>query len=180
MNSPTTTMETQEDLLTISEMSARYHAHRLRFLSRVHRAMMFFAALVGTAIAARLAGEHYAWLGAAAAVVVLLELVFDLQGARGLHRQLYRSFTLLSGEIASRPDADQAAVQRWNMRLHELYADEPPVYRVLNAHVRNEMAIRLGDFSEVKPLPLRLRLMKNLFTFPGYGQDMGVAGAQQA
>jgi len=164
------TMETQENLLTISEMSARYHAHRLRFLSRAHRAMMFIVALIGTAIAAQLSGEYYSWLGAATSVIVLVELAFDIQGARSMYQNLYRNFTLLSGEIASHPDADQETVQGWNMRLHELYADEPPVYRALNAHVRNEMAIRLGDFDEVKPLPLWPRLMKNWFPFPGYGQ----------
>jgi len=170
MNTPDITMETQENLLTISEMSARYHAHRLRFLSRAHRAMMFTVALIGTAIAAQLSGEHYVWLGAAAAIVVLVELVFDIQGARTMYQNLYRNFTLLSGEIASHPDADRETVRGWNMRLHELYADEPPVYRALNAHVRNEMAIRLGDFEEVKPLPLWPRLTKNLFPFSGYGQ----------
>ncbi|MDD9856975.1 MAG: hypothetical protein OXU96_02820 [Gammaproteobacteria bacterium] len=178
MNTPVTTMETQDDLLTISEMSARYHAHRLRFVSRVHRAMMFVVVLIGTAIAARISGEYYIWLGAITSVIVLLELVFDIQGARSLHQNLYRSFTLLSGEIASHPDAGQETVQRWNMRLHELYADEPPVYRALNAHVRNEMAIRLGDLGEVKPLPWWLRLMKNWITFPGYEHKEAAASPQ--
>jgi len=176
MNTPATTMETQDDLLTISEMSARYHAHRLRFVSRVHRAMMFVVALVGTAIAARISGEYYFWLGAITSVIVLLELVFDIQGARSLYQNLYRSFTLLSGEIASHPDADPETVQRWNMRLHELYADEPPVYRALNEHVRNEMAIRLGD--DEKPLPWWPRLMKNWLTFPGYGHNEAAASPQ--
>lgn len=162
------TLESHDTLLTISEMSARYHSHRLRFLSRAHRTMMFFVALAGTAIVTQLFGTYSIWLGAATSIIVLLELVFDIQGARSLHQKLYRDFTFFSGEIASTPNADEETLRRWNARLHELYADEPPVYRALNRHTHNEQAIRLGNYNEVKPLGWWHSTLKNWFTFPGY------------
>ncbi len=163
------TLEAQESLLTRSEMSAHYHSHRLRFLNRVHRFTMFFVALTGTAIFAKVFGEYSSWLGAAPAVIVLLELVFKIQDAHSSHQYLYREFTLLSGKIASTPNADEKKVRRWNAKLYKLHADEPPVYRALNQHMHNEQAIRVGDCDAVRPLGWWHSMLKNWFTFPGYG-----------
>lgn len=164
-----TRIETQKDILFISEQSARYHSARIRFLTLCHRWLMFLVALMGTAVVADIFGEYSRWFGGVAAVIVILELVFDLQGTRSIYQNLYRRFTLLSGEITANPNADEATVRRWNMQLHALYADEPPVYRALNDHVRNEIAIRIGRPDEVNPLRLHHRLLMHICSFQGYG-----------
>jgi len=110
------------------------------------------------------------WLGGIAAILVLFELVFDIQGGRNLHHNLYRSYTLFSGEISSTSNPDENTMQRWNMRRYNLHADEPPkVYRALMAHVHNDLAIRHGNPDSCLPIKRHHRWFMNVFAFPSYG-----------
>lgn len=171
-------MHTQQELRSISEMSMRYHSHRFRFLNRVHRIMMFLAAVAGgmafydTVFPS--IGFSTRWLGAVSVLLVLIEFVFDIQGSRALYQNLYQRFAYFLGEITSTPGKNKN-LRRWNRYLHDLHADEPPVFRVLNDHVHNEVAIRFGKEDEIVPICIFHRILKNVFPFPGYDQKKAKA-----
>jgi len=159
----------------MSELSAQYHSHRFRFLSWVHRVTMFIVAVLSTLVIPVSAidnGVNSAqWFGGIAALFVLFELVFDIQGGRNQHHNLYKSFTLFSGEISSTPNPDENTVERWNMRRYNLHAEEPPkVYRVLMAHVHNDLDLRYGRLDNHRPITkLYHRWFMHIFAFPSYG-----------
>jgi len=168
-------VEKPENLVYWSELSAQYHSHRFRFLSGGHRWNMFIVVVLSTLVIPVSAIENgvnsVQLIGGIAAILVLFELVFDIQGGRNLHHNLYKSYTLFSGDISSTPNPDENTVQRWNMRRFNLYAEEPPkTYRVLMAHVHNDLALRHGNLDDYHPITkCHHRWFMHFFTFPSYG-----------
>lgn len=139
---------------------------------------MFLAAIAGSMAFCDIVvpGINFStrWLSAVAALLVLMELVFDIQGARALYQNLYRRFAYFLGEITSTPGKNKN-LHRWNRYLHDLHADEPPVFRVLNDHVHNEVAIRFGKEDETVHIGIFYRILKNVFPFSGYDQKKAKA-----
>ncbi|MDA7968811.1 MAG: hypothetical protein MPK31_07805 [Gammaproteobacteria bacterium] len=174
----------RDDLLTDCERSMRYHHARERFLNTAHLFIQFVVfALTTTGTVWLIESFVGEWFGlgllAAASALALCSLIFRPAEKAGLHRSLYRSFTLLAGAISSTANPDEATRAEWTRNIHALYAEEPPVFRALLAHCDNQVAIALGarhDDDYFVDLKLHQRLLRNFLPF----QDTDFLNRSQA
>ncbi|MDA8002316.1 MAG: hypothetical protein MPL62_13635 [Alphaproteobacteria bacterium] len=171
-----TTNETlsRSDLLTDCERSMRYHHARERFFDGAHSFIQFLLfASSSTGGGVLLLGEFSAESVSAVALgavslLALLSLVWNPSNKGKLHRSLYRKFTRLLGEVYANENPDNAARAEWTRTIHELYAQEPPVFRALHAHCDNQIVIALdADRGHFVDLKFHQRLLRNFLPFQG-------------
>ncbi len=134
------------DMLTDSERSARYHMTRARFCGGAHRWSMVLILFVSGGAAAQihpyLGVEEQPWLlPGIAFLVALFDVLFDISGRARLHEGLYAEFTRLAGDLYAA--SDDADMNLYRQRIHELYAKEPPLYRAVEAYCDNQMRVLL-------------------------------------
>lgn len=106
--------------------NARYHEDRERFFARIHKAAMFFVVVSGTAAFAWVKAS--AVLGAAVAVVALIDLVFDVSGKARLHASLRRRIYDLLAQLEDKT----RTVEQLREQAVRVYADEPPCMYAAN------------------------------------------------
>ena len=163
----------RDNLLTDCERSMRYHQARARFFNTLHLFIQFIVFAIASASALRLIESYLAeqtipLLWAAISLLALISLVYNPVEKASIHKSLYRSFTMLAGEIAATLAPDEATLSEWTKRIHALYADEPPVYRALLAHCDNQITIALNaDKGYFVDLRWYHRLLRNLIPFQG-------------
>ena len=170
----TTRTISPDNLLTQCERSMRYHQARTRYFNSMHLLIQFIVFAIASASVFRLIesllGEQtLLGLWVAVSLLALCSLVYNPAEKASLHKSLYRSFTILAGEIVATPgDPDESTLSEWNKRIHALYAEEPPVYRALLAHCDNQVTIALGaDKGYFVDLLWYHRLLRNLIPFQG-------------
>lgn len=134
----------RKELLWDLERSARYHAKRRAFFDGWQRWITFVIIFSSTFVFGSLVQDWAEfWIERLAALVPAilgtLALVFDLSNKARDHEFLFRRFTLLHAEVTGAAPQSEAELQRFEERMGEIYADEPPVYRVVNAEAYNEI-----------------------------------------
>ena len=129
----------RDDLLTDCERSKRYHSARLRFYESAHRWILLFIVVCGASSITTWTNIYAATLPAIAAAFGLVSLVFDLSGKARLHESLYQRFAFLNGRIESVSNPHQKDLDMWLREIHDIYADEPPIYRALHKYCYNQV-----------------------------------------
>lgn len=170
-------LKARDNLLTTCERSKRYHSARLRFYEATHRWFIFAIVASSAGAIVKLVDDHVPWLPAVTAALGLFSLVFDLSGKARLHDSLYRRYANLNGRIESFADPKQSDISEWRIEIHGIYADEPPVYRVLHQHCANQVLQALYQDIEENatiykkyyvPLNWYHRWLKNLLPFSNF------------
>lgn len=129
--------------------NALYHTARRRVLESWARWTTFLILVVGTSAAANLLGGWGitpAHLGAATAALAAAQFAFDFSGRAKAHEMLQLRYYEALAEVERRPvlTEEECAVEVG--RLATLAAQEPPVYRALDALAYNEATDALyGD-----------------------------------
>lgn len=162
----------RDELLTNCERSARYHQARERFFNQLHLLILFIVFSLGAANVTNLIVKYFEpsvlLIWATVSLLALFSLVYNPAAKSTHHNSLYHRFTMLAGTIASTPDADAKIRAEWNKNIHTLYADEPPVYRALNAHCNNQTAIAMdADRGFIVDLRWYHIVLRNLIPFQG-------------
>jgi hypothetical protein len=153
------------DLAADADRCSRYHQRRRSFFDQVHRWAMFGVIATGSAGFAAVAGNPEIF-GAASAVIGAADLLWDLSGKARDHEILHRRFVDVLKRIGGVQSPDLELVGRIDADLNAIYADEPPVYRALNADCHNQVAqSRLGDRAELLYLSFWRRMTMDLFRF---------------
>nr|VFJ65068.1 MAG: hypothetical protein BECKFM1743C_GA0114222_103852 [Candidatus Kentron sp. FM]VFJ67273.1 MAG: hypothetical protein BECKFM1743A_GA0114220_104423 [Candidatus Kentron sp. FM]VFK11852.1 MAG: hypothetical protein BECKFM1743B_GA0114221_102112 [Candidatus Kentron sp. FM] len=158
----TTASEEISNILFDCERLSMYHAIRRDFWDKLHRLSLFLVVLAGTASFAAISEElDIWWLPLMAPLFGLASVVFDFSGHARIHENLCRRFTIVHGEALTNPDD----VKTLQTKIHEIYADEPPTYRALDAWSHNLACKGRGQEKwEVEISPIHLAL-KNLWPF---------------
>lgn len=160
-----------ELLLKRSEISARYHHERGRFLNTLHLSIQLIVFLFTATSAIWLIESFFSELLGfvlltAASALSLCSLIFRPDKTAGLHGSLYRSFTLLTGAISSTVNPDEEICAEWSRRLHALEAEEPPLYDALLMQCLNHTLMSSGDHPGLLvDLKLRHQLFRNCWHF---------------
>lgn len=173
-----TTEHDKEILRYIRELSfdcrrnALYHSTRQYWLEGCHRWMMFIVIIFGTGTVSALLGGMRKELAALISVVPTLagalDLVFAFSDRANHHHTLYARYCELLGEIEAKYDASHEDLSGWRVRLHILYADEPPPFRALDAWCHNAVCLAEGSAASGKlDIPWYHLVLKNVFPFSG-------------
>ena len=168
--------KSRDDILTQCECSKRYHSARLRFYENAHRWTLLFI-VISSVCAIFISGfseggGRIAALSLFSLILGLISLVFDFNGRARQHESLYQRFSSLNGDIEALSNPQQKDLDIWNRKIHDMFAVEPPVYRALNKHCRNEVVQTLyaSDTKEYKdhfkPMKWRERKFMNFYHFP--------------
>lgn len=123
-----------------AERTARYHAARRGFFEAWHRWVLFLVVALGTAGVSSViggSGANAATISGITAVLGALNLAFDPAGRARLHEALQRRAFALCGEIDATIAPSVEAEARWRSALHQIWADEPPPKRALDAIAYN-------------------------------------------
>lgn len=160
-------------LLFAARRSVLYHRHRQRFLERVHNVGSLLTAFGGSATVATLLSRlPEAWALAAATVTAFSgahELVFGTARGARLHDGLAREFVALEQELVrAGPGLSAEKLIDLQMRRLDIEANEPPIYRVLDAMCHDQLLTALGreDEHRTNVAPWQ-RWLRNLVTDPG-------------
>lgn len=151
-------------------MNARYHATREAFLDTVHRWLMFLIIACGASAMATIAGEidHSSWiqsaLSVATAIFGALDLTFDLSNRARAHALMKRRHFELLADVAE----DRRPLHEAQACLHRFCADEEPAYHALIATSWNAAQEMIyGNRADAYAVPIRHRLLQNLWRFDG-------------
>jgi hypothetical protein len=159
------TLEDQLDALKFEvERSIRYHHRRRAFFERLHRSSMFLVIVLGSAAVAnwnaKLAGLIITTVGAA-------DLVIGFSNKARDHQLLAQRFGDLARRIRLADSPTDADARVWEDEKLLIDADEPPIYRALEADCYNEVCRAWG-----RPLPpyapkldLRHKLLMHVWRF---------------
>ncbi len=141
-----------------------YHQARQGFLGAWHRALMGFAVLGGNGIVFMwIRGlQHDGTFTLIVTCAVMLDLVFALPARAKTHALLASRFAGLRAAELRGADGKELLAQ-----LDELYGQEPPSHVALDAIAHNQMCNGLGRPNGCLVVPLRYRLLKNVFRFDG-------------
>ena len=151
-----------------AERCSRYHQRRRAHYDLMHRVLMFFVIVSGSASFAQIAG-HPDVFGALAAACGAIDLLWGVSDKARDHEMLHRRFmdVLIRIKQIAEPSAEWA--RQIHTELSAIYADEPPAYRVLNADCHNQVAqARLGKDAPLLTIPPQYRFFMNLFRFPAF------------
>ena len=116
------------------EKSKRYHQRRRGFYDTIHKILMFFIIVSGSAAFAELSLNF----AAVATAIAALELVLTPALLARKHEMLFRDFSDLAIDIRAKKPNERAYRALHERRL-VLEKDEPPVFHALEAHCDNEV-----------------------------------------
>lgn len=168
-------MQERDNILTGCERSMRYHHARQSFYetstSFIHFVIFILSAGSVLILIEELFGKNsvvVAALMALVSVLSLFSLVFNPAKKASIHRSLYHEFAMLAADIESSPETlDEKNILNWRDQISIIYSKEPPVYRALNEHCRNQVAIALDNKEEFNPMHWYYRTLRNIFPFQG-------------
>lgn len=137
------------------DQSARYHARRQAFYARCRSfsaasSAVLAAAAGGNAVAENTSHPLVAWLSSIVAVIGALDWVVGTSKMANKHSRLRRNFLTLLGNIQGVKEPTRQQFHKWTDRRLRIEADEPPIFRVLQAQTRNELCIARGFKQQVR------------------------------
>jgi hypothetical protein len=159
------------------QRSIRYHDRRVAHFDFLHKITNVLTILLSGIVFVELSGTHApAWLNYVAAVAAVLgacDLVVGYSHRAGQHRDLKRRFIALERQLIASKTKEGADAVRCE-RL-EIEAEEPPVFRALDAMCHNELLTARGysptDHEEkllFKKLPRFTRWTANWFCWANH------------
>lgn len=153
--------------------NALYHTARRRALERWNRSFNFLVIILGAAAfgdALQAVNIPGAWAGLAVAVIGALQLVFDFGRQARDHQTLQRDYYTLLADIEATPADDPEKCAEWYSAMIRITADEPPVFRAIDAKAYNDAldATEAFDRSERLVVPLMHRVLSGVFAFEGF------------
>ncbi|MDA8022432.1 MAG: hypothetical protein MPK05_05560 [Gammaproteobacteria bacterium] len=171
----TSTTKMRNQLLNDCERSARYHHARAGFYDAAHLRIQFFVFVVTAASASILFGRILSetlvgmLLLFAVSLLALFSVLWNPSGKAGHHKSLHRGFITLAGIINAAENPSKAQCEEWTRAVHALFAEEPPIYRALNAHCYNQLSIKLDVVKDGYFVDLKWyhHLLRNLVHFQG-------------
>lgn len=147
--------------------NALYHIARRAWLERMSRLLNLAVILGGTSYAAQVTTGSPAWtlaLGLGSATVGAIQLIFDFSGKAHLHERLQRRYYILLASIEAKRDATAEDCANWRAELMQIYADEPPTFRALDAIADNQAtATSYGSGQPRLKVNLWQSLTRNIF-----------------
>ncbi|MEI2806208.1 MAG: hypothetical protein V9G18_09780 [Albidovulum sp.] len=153
--------------------NALYHTARRRALERWNRVFNFLVVVLGAAAVGNVMaiyGLPQHWGGMAIAVIGALQLVFDFGRQARDHQALQRDYYALLADIEATPEADGNLCAEWYSRMIRITADEPPVFRALDAKAYNDAIDATETFGSDERLviPGLHRLLGGILPFEGH------------
>jgi hypothetical protein len=161
-----------------TERSIRYHDRRTAHFDLLHKTTSFFTILISGIVLLELTGPEspwfVKWFAAAAAVLGALDVVIGFSHRANQHREFKRRFCLLERKLVlARTDDD---IQLLKIERSEIEADEPPVFRALDALCHNEMCMAHGyrrtdpeECAHYRHINWFVRLTANWYRWPNFG-----------
>lgn len=126
--------------------SIRYYAKKRRFFEHLHRvAQTIILAGGSSAVTAIFNGVSGIALYSTAIITMigLVDYIFDFSGREKNYGDLYKRTVLLSSELLKYEGGKDHAAQI-NSKRYQIYADAPPIGRVLDVICHNEEVIAQG------------------------------------
>jgi hypothetical protein len=139
---------TTEEIKFNSLRNAIYHSSRRRFFELLSRFLSFLVVVSGTAAVAQLHPLDPRLMAALAAIIGAAQLVFDFNGRARLHEKLQVKYYDLIAVIDGTIKPDDVDLTKWRASLWQIYADEPPPMRALDAIAYNAAYDDLGFKAE--------------------------------
>jgi hypothetical protein len=171
MDAPHLNSQEKASLLFDVQRSIRYHDRRIAHFDKLHKATNVFTILMSgvvildvfTPLAAPSPSDQSLtlsfWVKIFAAIAALFsafDLVVGFGHRANEHRDLKRRFCVLERQVISA--STPATIQEAQIKRSEIEAEEPPIFRALDAMCYNEMIIAQGHsttseyFHKVSPL----------------------------
>lgn len=122
--------------------NAHYHMSRQAWFDGLNRVFSFAIILSGTALAWQVSQQkEFVGIAVAVATTVIgaLQLVFDLGGQARTHEFLKKRYYEVVQEIEKLESPATSDKSRLKSQLLSLSAEEPPVYRALDATAHNQI-----------------------------------------
>jgi hypothetical protein len=127
--------------------SIRYHNHRRRFFDGLDKFTKILAAVAGSAAVATALGNHKTVTVVLAAIIALfssIDLIIGAGPAARLHADLTKRFAELEATIVRLGSPTPEKIRELVADRLMIEADEPPILRVLDSVVYNELCKALG------------------------------------
>ncbi|MDQ2946123.1 MAG: hypothetical protein M3Y27_09310 [Acidobacteriota bacterium] len=154
------------DLLFGVRRSVRYHNHRRRFFDGLDKFTKILSAVAGSAAVATAFGGHKAVTVVLAAVIAVfssVDLIIGAGPAARLHSDLAKRFAELEATITRLGSPTPEDIRNLVADRLMIEADEPPILRVLDSVVYNELCKSLGyDECEMVKIGLFQSVMSQL------------------
>ena len=153
--------------------SVLYHRQRQRFLERLHNFSALLTAVAGSTTAVTVISSKWPRLAPVAAALTALlsalDLVFNAARVAWRHDALARAFIALEQELErAGPVPSAEALRDLQIRRLAIEADEPPIYRALDAMCHDELLTALGREAEHRTnVSWWQRRLSNWFLRPG-------------
>jgi hypothetical protein len=152
--------EMKEDLLWAARRSSRYHSRRRQFFDRYRLFTSAVSALAGSAaiatVISSLGKEFTIIAGSIVTFFSILDMVVGSSRMARLHEDIYRRFVALEKDIVVLGESEwtEQKAKALTARRLEIEADEPPIKRVLDCLVYNELA-RAMNIADTKFVQIR-------------------------
>ncbi|HYR21493.1 MAG TPA: hypothetical protein VEP30_01035 [Chthoniobacterales bacterium] len=127
--------------------SIRYHNHRRRFFDAFDKFTKILAAVAGSAAFATALSQHQTVTGVLAAIIAIFsaaDLIIGAGPAARLHADLAKRFAELEATIVRLGSPKPEKIRELVADRLMIEADEPPILRVLDSVVYNELCKALG------------------------------------
>mgnify|MGYP001810027995 CR=1 FL=1 len=142
-------------IINRAQLSTLYHRKRERFFDFWDRFIKGVAIIGGSAAFARLGSPDVtAYAAGLVAVSSTFSLVFGLSERARRHSDLARQFIMLEADITAKGEREftEPDINRWDAKVREIEAAEPPAHRALVITCQNELAIAHNQGESVHPL----------------------------
>ncbi len=147
--------------------NALYHTARRAWLERMSRFLNLAVILGGTSYAAQVTAGSPTLalaLGLGSATIGAIQLIFDFSGKAHLHERLQRRYYIVLSSIEAKRNVTMEDCANWKAELLQIYADEPPILRALDAIADNQAtAASYGSGQPRLKVNLWQSLTRNIF-----------------
>jgi hypothetical protein len=127
--------------------SIRYHNHRRRFFDGFDKFTKILAAVAGSAAFATALSHHQTVTGVLAGIIAIFsaaDLIIGASTAARLHADLAKRFAELEATIVRLGSPKPEKIRELVADRLMIEAEEPPIWRVLDSVVHNELCKALG------------------------------------
>jgi hypothetical protein len=172
MDAPHLDPAEKRDLLFDVQRSIRYHDRRIAYFDRLHKITNAFTILIAGVVildafvtSSPDGGSPTSWqavkiIAAIAALLGVADLVMGFAHSVNQHRDLKRKFCILERQVIA--SKTQHTLEEAQIQRSEIEAEEPPIYRALDAMCYNETVIARDDsLVNVRKVPRLKRLTAN-------------------